>query len=138
MRIIVGTVADTKDGFHVAADCLRPVLHLIEARMGLPRLVDGTLNVRIPEDYVVTAQAVITPAEYEFNDALKLQRCLVEGYQAIIMRPDTHETIPGWGHGTNHFELMGRVHFRETLGLRDGSTVELQIEGDDAWWESGR
>jgi CTP-dependent riboflavin kinase len=54
------------------------------------------------------------------------------------MRPDTHETIPGYGHGKNHLELMGRVRFREVLGLQDGDPVKLEIAGDDAWWDSGK
>jgi hypothetical protein len=53
------------------------------------------------------------------------------------MRPDKHETIRGYGHGKNHLEVMGRIRFREALGLQDGDTVNLEIEGDDAWWNSG-
>ena len=137
MRTIVGRIAPTEAGFHVAAACLNPVMHLIEERMELNGLVQGTLNICIPEEYVVIAQAVITPAEYGFNETVKLQRCLINGYKAIIMRPDTHETIPGYGHGKNHFELMGRFRFRETLGVQDGDPVNIEIEADDAWWDSG-
>jgi CTP-dependent riboflavin kinase len=137
MRTIIGTVANTHEGFHVAAAHLNPVMHLIEGRMGLIDLVPGTLNVCIPENYIVTACAVITPDEYGFDETVKLQRCLVEGHKAVIMRPDTHERIPGYGHGKNHLELMGRVNFREVLGLYDGKPVRVEVEGDDAWWNSG-
>jgi len=106
--------------------------------MELTGLVPGTLNVWIPEDYIVIARAVITPDEYRLNETVKLQRCLVNGYKAVIMRPDTHETIPGYGHGRNHFELVGRVRFRDALRLDDGDRVDLEVEGDDAWWDSGR
>ena len=99
--------------------------------MGLTDLLPGTLNVSIPGDYtVVLLWSVITPDEYGHDETLKLQRCLVEGFKAIIMRPDTHETRPGWGHGKNHLELMGQIHFRETLGLEDGSPVRLELEGE--------
>jgi CTP-dependent riboflavin kinase len=137
MRIIVGRVACHEEGYHVATELLNPVVHLIEERMGLADLVAGTLNVHIPEDYIVIADASIAPNEYGHNEMLKFQRCIVEGYKAIIMRPDTHETIPGWGHGKNHFELMGQIHFRDTLGLVDGSHVRLELEGGDDWWASG-
>jgi CTP-dependent riboflavin kinase len=63
---------------------------------------------------------------------------LVNGYKAIVMRPDTHENIPGFGHGKKSLELMGPIHFRRTLHLEDKDTVEVQLEGDDAWWNSGR
>jgi len=105
--------------------------------MALPGLVEGTLNICIPEEYIVIPRALITPAEYGPNETVKLQRCLINSYKAIIMRPDTHETIPGYGHGKNHLELMGRVRFRETLGLQDGDPVNIEIEGDEAWWDSG-
>jgi hypothetical protein len=50
----------------------------------------------------VKADAVISPAEYPSNkekgtnETIKLQRCLVRGRKAVIMRPDTHEA-QGWG-----------------------------------------
>ena len=138
MKRIIGTIADTNEGFHVAAANLVPIMPLIEGRMELTGLVPGTLNVWIPEDYIVIARAVITPDEYRLNETVKLQRCLVNGYKAVIMRPDTHETIPGYGHGRNHFELVGRVRFRDALRLDDGDRVDLEVEGDDAWWDSGR
>lgn len=137
MRTIVGTVANANDGFHVAAANLNPIMHLIEERMGLSNLVDGTLNVWIPENYIVMARAIITPDEYGFCETVKLQRCLLEGHKAVIMRPDTHERIAGYGHGMNHLELMGRVRFREVLRLHDGARINVEIEGDDAWWDSG-
>jgi len=137
MKTIIGKIAHIEGGFHVAAANLNPVMHLIEQRMGLTDLVSGTLNVWIPEEYVVIARAVITPEEYGLNETVKLQRCLVEGYKGIIMRPDTHETIPGYGHGKDHLELIGRIRFREALRLRDGDTINVEVEGDDAWWDSG-
>ena len=117
MREITGIIVD---GFHVATGLLKPVLPLIEKRMELAGLVPGTLNVRLSEGYIVTAHAVVTPVEYGFNETLKLQRCLIEGRKAIIMRPDTHEKNPKYGHGTNHFELLGPINFREVLGLEKG------------------
>lgn len=114
----------------------------IESRMGLANLVEGTLNVRIPVDYIVRHDALIPAEEYRHNkgrdvqETIKLQRCLISGRKAIIVRPDTHETI-GWGHGTSCLEIMGSVNFRVTLGLSKGSVVEVEVEGDDAWWASG-
>ena len=137
MRTIVGTVANADEGFHVATAHLKPVMPLIEERMGLSNLVPGTLNVWIPENYIVVAQAVITPVEYGFDETVKLQRCRIEGHKAVIVRPDKHETIPGYGHGKKHLELMGRVYFREALRLVDGGPVNVEVEGDDAWWNSG-
>lgn len=110
---------------------------LIEVRIGLVPLVAGTLNVAIPEDYIVAPDAIITPEEYGHPEMIKLQRCLLNGHNAIIMRPDTHEVRPNYGHGRKCLELMGRIHFRTALGLDDGDEVAIEVEGDDEWWASG-
>jgi CTP-dependent riboflavin kinase len=141
MKTFRGTVTS---GYGVAAQNLDPVMQLIEARTGLTDLVRGTLNVIIPEEYVVLADALILPAEYPLNletnlgETIKFQRCLVAGHKGLIMRPDSHEIGAGQFHGKAYLELMGLIHFRSALGLKDGSVVEVQVEGDDSWWLSGK
>ena len=140
MKTFTGTV--TKD-YGVAADNLRPVMPLIEARTGLKNLIEGTLNVDIPEEYIVRADAIISPDEYPLNkqtnlgETIKFQRCLVAGHKGLIMRPDSHEVGAGQFHGKSHLELMGQKKFREALDLAHESLVEVQVEGDYAWWQSG-
>ncbi|MGB7281884.1 MAG: DUF120 domain-containing protein [Candidatus Acidiferrum sp.] len=140
MRIFPGTVTT---GYGMATLNLSPVMSLIESRIGLPNLIPGTLNVSIPEDYIVPANALILPHEYPYNqqshlgETIKLQRCLVSGYHAIIVRPDSHE-IDGQFHGKAYLELMGQIHFRSVLGLQDGGIIEVQVEGDNRWWSLGK
>jgi CTP-dependent riboflavin kinase len=141
MKVLAGIIQP--HGFGYATSNLAPVMGLIEKRIGLADLQPGTLNVKIDEEYIVISDAIISPNEYPLNrqsglqETIKLQRCLVNGIKAIIMRPDTHENIPGFGHGKNCLELMSPIHFQRTLQLRDGDEVEVQLEGDDAWWNSG-
>jgi CTP-dependent riboflavin kinase len=135
MRIFRGAV---KSGYGIARANLRPVMRLIESRMGMANLVEGTLNVQILEDYVVIPDASVLPDEYPLNlssglkETIKLQRCVIASYKAIIMRPDTHER--GMFHGAKHLELIGAVNFRQRLELENESEVEVEVEGDDAWW----
>ncbi|MHB8503369.1 MAG: DUF120 domain-containing protein [Candidatus Acidiferrales bacterium] len=141
MKIFHGAV--TK-GYGVAAHNLDPVMALIQARTGLGNLVRGTLNVIIPEEYIVCAYARVLPGEYPLNqqtnlgETIKFQRCLVAGYKGLIMRPDSHEIGAGQFHGKAYLELMGQIHFRSSLGLEDGSAVEVQVEGDHLWWLAGK
>jgi hypothetical protein len=51
----------------------------------------------------------------------------------IIMRPETHEQ-PG-GTGANVIELMSPLHLRTTWGLQNGVELEVEVEGDQIWWE---
>ena len=135
MRIIHGTV---KSGYGAASANLNPVLRLVESRTGMASLVEGTLNVQIAQAYMVIPTASILPHEYplnlatRLNETIKLQRCVIRGHKAIIMRPDTHET--GMFHGPKHLELMGAVKFRQVLRLDDGAAIDIEVEGDDAWW----
>ena len=105
--------------------------------------VAGTLNVDISEEYIVRADAFIYPEEYPRNklmnekETIKLQRCVVGGYKALIMRPDSHELGTGRYHGKKHLELMGPRNFREALQLENGSFVEVAVEGDEEWWSAG-
>ena len=141
MKLFLGTVAT---GYGMATPNLNPVMPLIESRIGLPNLVPGTLNVRIPEEYVVPADALILPCEYPYNrqsnlgETIKLQRCLVAGYKGLVVRPDSHELGAGQFHGKGYLELMGRIHFRTALDLTDGSVIEVQVEGGDPWWRAGK
>ncbi|HZV89017.1 MAG TPA: DUF120 domain-containing protein [Candidatus Binatus sp.] len=140
MKVFKGTVTA---GYGIATRNLAPIMALIENRTGLANLAQGTLNVNIPEEYIVRPDALISPDEYPYNnlansrETIKLQRCLVDGYRGLIMRPDSHEIGTGQFHGKSHLELMGQRNFRQTLDLADESTVEVQVEGDDVWWQSG-
>lgn len=137
MKTFLGHVAT---GYGLATPNLNPVMSLIESRIGLAQLVPGTLNVRIPEEYIVPADALILPHEYPYNrqsqlgETIKLQRCLVAGHRGIIVRPDSHERGAGQFHGKACLEVMGQIHFRSALHLTDGSAIEVQVEGDGSWW----
>ena len=140
MKVFNGTVTV---GYGIATRNLAPIMALIESRTGLANLAQGTLNVNISEEYIVRPDALISPDEYPYNklansrETIKLQRCLVAGHRGLIMRPDSHEIGAGQFHGKSHLELMGQKNFRQTLGLINESTVEVQVEGDEAWWLSG-
>jgi CTP-dependent riboflavin kinase len=140
MKVITGIVTT---GYGLATPNLAHVVALIEARTGLTNLVPGTLNIKILEEYIVQSEAVINPDEYPFNretnlgETIKIQRCLVAGYKALIIRPDSHEIGSGRFHGKSYLELMGQKHFRTVLALADESVVEVQVEGDADWWRSG-
>jgi CTP-dependent riboflavin kinase len=140
MKIFSGIVTT---GYGAATPNLVPVMALIEARTGLINLIPGTLNVKISEEYIVQPDALINPDEYPLNrdthlgETIKFQRCLVAGYRGLIMMPDSHETGAGQFHGKSYLELMGQKHFRTVLGLADECVVEVQVQGDAAWWQSG-
>lgn len=82
--------------------------------------------------YVVLADATIAEAEYNGAELIKLQRCLLRGVRAVIMRPHTHELSPPRGHGPAHLELLSHIHLRTTLALSDNEAVQVEVEGPPA------
>src|SRR5712664_1915344 len=96
-------------------------------------MAPGTLNVTIAHPYIVRADATIEPDEYFNKERIKLQRCRVRGHRMIIMRPEPHEQAGGIG--ANVLELVSPLYLRKAWSLRDGDQLEVEVEGDDAWWE---
>lgn len=131
MRLLLG---EATRGYGLAARNLAHVAPLITARTGLTRMISGTLNVRLPEPYLVPPESTVSVEEYDGHEYLKLQRCVVHGIRAVIVRPHKHETVPGWAHGPTHVELVSAVHLRSALALHDGAALRIEVEGGWAWW----
>src|ERR1700680_2649837 len=139
MRSFIGRVSG--GGYGLATRHLMPVEGLIEERMGLAPLESGTLNLQLSEPYIVRMEARIDPREYGADAGVKLQSCLIKDprgpfHKGIITRPESHE-VNNQHHGTAHFEIMGAIHFRNSWDLQVGDEIEVQVEGDQAWWQSG-
>ncbi len=130
MRVLRGIISSR---FRVAAQNLKTVEKLVLERTGLSSMAPGTLNVTLPFDYIVRPDATIEPHEYFTGERLKLQRCRVRRHRMIIMRPDSHE-LPG-GIGADVLELVSPLHLRMAWGLQDLEELEIEVEGDESWWE---
>jgi hypothetical protein len=130
MRILRGKISSR---FGAAAQNLKTVEKLVLERTGLPSMAPGTLNVTLPFGYIVRPDATIEPHEYFTGERIKLQRCRVRGHRMIIMRPDSHE-LPG-GIGADVLELISPLHLRTAWLLHDLDEFEIEVEGDQSWWE---
>jgi hypothetical protein len=51
----------------------------------------------------------------------------------IIMRPDSHK-LPGHD-GADVLELISPLHLRTAWALLDLEELEIEVEGDQSWWE---
>jgi CTP-dependent riboflavin kinase len=105
--------------------------------MGLGLLFPGTLNVRLDADYQMQNEIVLARAEVNNVDELFLQRCRVGGIRSVLVRPYRDQPVPGWASNPpNILEIMSERRLRDALELDTGSVVEIEVEGDDAWWFS--
>lgn len=129
MLILKGKVSSR---YGVAAPNLETVRDLILKRTGLAGMYPGTLNVTLPEPYIVAADVAIEKHEYKYNERIKFQRCCVRGIPMFIMRPETHE-LPG-REGANVLELVSHLPLRSHFSLQDGDELEVEVEGSDSWW----
>jgi hypothetical protein len=96
-------------------------------------------DVRIAEPYFVPADATILPSEY--LEKLKLNRCRIRGVRCCIMRPEPHETVPEAEaekrlDALTRLEIMSDRYLRTALNLNNGDTVEVEIDGDENWWNA--
>ena len=117
----------------VCSKNLKTVENLILERSGLPSMAPGTLNVTLPFDYKVRPDATIEPHDYFTRERIKLQRCRVRGHRMIIMRPDSHEALGGIG--ADVLEIISPLHLRTAFGLSDLDELQVEVEGDQSWWE---
>ena len=136
LRVLKGRV---EKGNGVASDNLRPIINLIGERICIPKMIEGTLNIRIAEPYIVPADATIVPPEY--LEKLKLKRCRLRGFRCCIMRPEPHETVPESEaerrqDALTRLEIMSDCHLRTALTLNNGDPVEIEIDGDEHWWNA--
>lgn len=137
MKILRGTVA--QGGYGVASEFFAHVRGWITERTGVGPLQNGTLNIDLPTPYIIPEEATISVEEYNrFGEFLKLKPCVVRGLRCVIVRPNTHEGPSAIAHGPAHVELMSGFHLKTTLGLSPGDQVDIEVEGDDAWWSAAR
>jgi len=125
-------------GYGVAEPNLKHLEKLIAERCGLPQIVTGTLNVRLSESYFVKPDHEVSAREYNGSEVIWLQRAVISGIPALVMRPHTHELSESFGHGTTTLELLAPLYLRDHLSLVNGSDVQVELEGDEAWWNSAR
>jgi DNA polymerase alpha-binding protein Ctf4 len=134
VKILRGKVSSR---FGAATPNLRTVESVLLERTGLPSMAPGTLNVQLNERYVVAADALIDRHEYFTGEVLKFQRCRVRGHRMFIMRPDSHEQHPaGPRDPARVIELVSRLKLRDAWGLKDGNVLEVEVEGNDEWWDA--
>jgi CTP-dependent riboflavin kinase len=134
VKVLSGEV---KRGCGVASKNLSHILDLIQDRTGVSPLVNGTFNLGLKSEYyVLIPDARIEKNEYNGKEFIKLQRCRVGGVQALIMRPNMH--IDGHAHGPAHIELLSTFVLRDHLCAKDGDIVDVEVEGDEHWWQGKR
>jgi len=87
-------------------------------------LFPGTLNVRLSQPVVISADFVLErPTCVEYED-IKLQRCIAGGLPALILRTSTQEQ--GNSHPLDVLEIMAGSKLRETLNLNDGDPIVVE------------
>jgi CTP-dependent riboflavin kinase len=103
--------------------------------MSLGLLRPGTLNVELPDDYQMDNQIIMPRCQVNNVDELYLQRCRVGGLQCVLIRAYPHQPNPGWdSNPPNVLEIMSDACLTEHLRIVLGSAVEVEVEGNEAWW----
>lgn len=139
MEIIKGKIAQGYGG--LASRNLKNIKPLIQERIGLPELIDGTLNIKTHEYYAITAvDDIIRPNEYKNQkESIKLKRCRINGSKGVIIRPSQHDN-PKNEELWFRIEIMSHHKLKEKLNLKIGDEVEIEvesgIENENDWWNA--
>jgi CTP-dependent riboflavin kinase len=107
----------------------------IAAQMGFSGLCPGTLNIELYQPYPIGQDydGYVEACKYNDREWIKLVRCRLRGTKCIVVRPQDHERV---GTFKNRIELMSLHNLREKFNLADGDEVEVEVEGDQNWWNS--
>jgi CTP-dependent riboflavin kinase len=101
-------------------------------------IAHGTLNVEIAQEYAVLDDGVydveLPDSDYNGREHVKVKRCMVNGFPCAIVRPADHFVVEKF---RRRIEVMSSVRLRDRLGLSDGSTVIVQFQGNQSWWDQG-
>jgi len=94
-------------------------------------LYPGSLNVELPEPYRVPPHPLRLEAhEYGGQVSVNIVPCRVFGRRAFILRTDGNEHGTG-DHPRTIIEIATDVKLRDAYDLRDGDSVELEIDEAD-------
>jgi len=139
MKIIKGKIADGYGG--LASKNLKNIKQLIQERIGLPKLIDGTLNIKADEYYAITAvDDIIRPNEYiHQKESIKLKRCRLNGLKGVIIRPSQHDN-PKNEELWFRIEIMSNHNLKQELNLKIGDEVKIEVESgtddENDWWNA--
>ena len=94
-------------------------------------LFPGTLNLELLEPYRVPPHPLRLEAhEYGGRVSVNIVPCRVFGRRAFILRTDRNEQGTG-AHPRTIIEIATDVKLRDAHGLRDGDSVEIEIDEAD-------
>ena len=104
--------------------------------LGVEQIVSGTLNIIIPAAYSAVDNdeydIILDASRYNGREWVKIKRCKVNDYRSAIVRPRDHFEVAKF---RNRIEVMSSVNLRDELGLTDDAEVDVQLQGDENWWD---
>lgn len=91
------------------------------------RFYPGTLNVELKDPYSLPKQVIrLEASEYGGAVSVSMVACTIGGKEAFLLRTDANEEGRGH-HPKTIVEIACDVRLRDYFGLRDGDTVEIEV-----------
>jgi len=114
-----------ESGFGLARSSLAPV-HRVLCQMSGLSLVEGTLNVRLEQPYIVIPDLALEAAAHGHHETLLLQRCRLQDLPGLIVRTNTQAA--GKSHPLEVIEILSVARLRDAWNLRDGDRLVVEVE----------
>ncbi len=98
-----------------------------EKKLG-KKLYNGTLNVKLEQDYVLKGTLdILKKEEYGGDQNVYIKACEVLGHKSYIVRTEKNSNNNG-DHPLCMLEIISDICFRETYNLKDEDIVEIKLE----------
>lgn len=134
MNKFFGIVSKGKGG---ASKNFKNVEQIICSKFGFKNIFSGTLNIELEFLFSEIDNKVydlcIDKEEYNKKENIRIKRCRINGVKCVIVRPDDHFRV---GTFKKRIEIMCPYNLRQTLNLEDSDKVNIEIQGNDTWWET--
>lgn len=90
------------------------------------QVFNGTLNIKLDEDYIVKPDFIIKPEEYDGTENVLVKKCEIFGEIAYIVRAEKNQIGTG-DHSLKVIEIVSNINYREKYNLQDNENIKIKI-----------
>lgn len=90
------------------------------------KLYNGTLNIKLKEDYKIEPDFIIFPHEFGGNQNVLVKKCKILGIEAFAVRAEKNQIGTG-DYDLKTLEIVSNINFRETFNLKDNQEISVEI-----------
>ena len=112
-------------GLGVAKNWVKKIECVFKEKTGM-QVFNGTLNIKLNEDYLVVPDFIIEPNQYGGTQRVLVKKCEIFGEKSYIVRAEKNQIGTG-DHDLKIIEIVSTKNFRETFKIKDDDLIKIKI-----------